>query len=101
MRVSGRGRLGVGERAPDFVGTGPSGVPARFYAHVGGRPTAVVFRGTEDDPRLVDLAGRLAVRDDVELCCVAPVGAAGVADVPTWSDDDGLLAEAYGVTSGE
>jgi predicted 2-oxoglutarate/Fe(II)-dependent dioxygenase YbiX len=99
--LSGRGRLGVGERAADFVTSGPSGVPARFYAHTGGRPTAVVFCGAGGDPRLVDLAGRLAVRDDVALCCVAPAGVAGVLDIPTWSDDDGVVAGAYGVTPAE
>ena len=58
-----RGPLGVGERAADFVLTGPAGVPARFYAHAGGRPTAVVFDRDGGDPRLVDLADRLAGRD--------------------------------------
>ena len=62
MRVGGRGRLGVGERAADFVGSGPSGVPARFYAHAGGRPTALVFCGADGDAELVDLTRRLAVR---------------------------------------
>jgi hypothetical protein len=62
------GRLGVGERAADFVLSGRSGVRARFYAHAGGRPTAVIFDRNGDDPRLVDLAGRLAARDDVALC---------------------------------
>jgi predicted 2-oxoglutarate/Fe(II)-dependent dioxygenase YbiX len=101
MRVGGRGWLGVGERAADFVLSGPSGVPARFYAHAGGRPTAVVFSGSEGDPRLVDLTRRLAVRDDVALCCVVSNGAAGAAGTPTWSDHDGAVAEAYGVASGE
>ena len=101
MRVGGRGQLGVGERAADFVSNGPSGMPARFYAYAGGRPTAVVFCDAESDRRLVDLAGRLAVREDVALCCVAPDGAAGVADIPMWSDHDGVVAEAYGVTPRE
>jgi 2OG-Fe(II) oxygenase superfamily len=110
--VGGRGRRGVGERAIDFVLSGPSGVPTRFYAHAGGRPTAVVFDVGGDDPRLVDLTGRLAGRDDVALCCVTskqggvgsggqqegPVGGTGVT---TWLDHDGAVAEAYGVASGE
>jgi predicted 2-oxoglutarate/Fe(II)-dependent dioxygenase YbiX len=92
----------VGERAADFVTGGPSGVPARFYANVGGRPTAVVFCGAEGDPRLADLAGRLAGRVDVAWCCVARAGApAGVADAPIWSDQDGVVADAYGVASHE
>jgi predicted 2-oxoglutarate/Fe(II)-dependent dioxygenase YbiX len=101
MRVGGRGRLGVGERAPDFVSGGPSGVPARFYAHAGGHPTAVVFCRAGGDPRVVDLARRLSARHDVASCCVAPSGAGVVADMPTWSDDDGAVAEAYGVADGE
>ncbi len=97
--MGGRGRLGVGERAIDFVLSGPSGVPTRFYAHAGGRPTAVVFDGGGDDPRLVDLTGRLAGRDDVALCCITL--SQGGTGVPTWSDRDGAVAEAYGVAAGE
>ena len=99
--MGGRGQLGVGERGADFVLSGPSGVPLRFYAHAGGRPTAVVFDGAGDDPRLVDLAGRMAARDDVAFCCVtskAPVWADGM---PTWLDPEGSVAEAYGVAAGE
>jgi predicted 2-oxoglutarate/Fe(II)-dependent dioxygenase YbiX len=77
-------------------------VPARFYAHVGGRPTAVVFCRAEGDLRLVDLARRLADRADFALCCVTSTGApAGVPDVPIWSDNGGVVAEAYGATSDE
>ncbi|HEX2807949.1 MAG TPA: 2OG-Fe(II) oxygenase [Kineosporiaceae bacterium] len=101
MRVGGRWRLGVGERAADFVLSGRSGVPARFYAHAGGRPTAVVFDGEGDDPRLVDLAGRLAARDDVAVCCVTSKAPEGGTGMPTWSDRDGAVAEAYGVVAGE
>jgi 2OG-Fe(II) oxygenase superfamily len=101
MRVGGRGQLGVGERAADFVLDGRSGVPTRFYAHVGGRPTAVVFGGEGGDPRLIDLAGRLAARDDVALCRVTSREPAGGADIPTWSDREGSVAEAYGVAAGE
>jgi predicted 2-oxoglutarate/Fe(II)-dependent dioxygenase YbiX len=101
VRVGGRGRLGVGERAADFVLSGRSGVPARFYAHAGGRPTAVVFDSDGDDPRLVDLIGRLADREDVALCCVTSKGPAGGTGMPTWSDRDGAVAEAYGVAAGE
>jgi predicted 2-oxoglutarate/Fe(II)-dependent dioxygenase YbiX len=76
-------------------------VPTRFYAHAGGRPTALVFIGAADDPRLVDLAGRVAVRDDIALCCVAPAGMAGIAGARTWSDHDGEVGKAYGVAPGE
>jgi predicted 2-oxoglutarate/Fe(II)-dependent dioxygenase YbiX len=100
-RVGGRGRLGVGERAADFVLSGPSGVPARFYAHAGGRPIAVVFCGAQGDAELADLTRRVAIRDDVGVCCVVSNGTAGAAGVPTWFDHDGAVAEAYGVTSGE
>lgn len=96
-----RGQPGVGERAADFVLSGPSGRPARFYGQAGGRPTALVFSTDGDDPRLVDLAGRLAVRDDVALHCVMAKGAPGRAGVPTWSDRDGAVTEAYGVAAGE
>jgi predicted 2-oxoglutarate/Fe(II)-dependent dioxygenase YbiX len=62
----------------------------------------VVFCGAEGDPRLADLAGRLAGRVDVAWCCVARTGApAGVVDVPIWSDHDGVVADAYGVTCQE
>jgi predicted 2-oxoglutarate/Fe(II)-dependent dioxygenase YbiX len=97
--MGGRGRLDVGDRAADFILKGPSGVPARFYAHAGGRPTVVVF--SDDDSRLVDLAGRLASRDDAALCCITPLGATGDSGVPAWSDPDGSVAESYGVVSGE
>ena len=99
--MGGRGRLGVGDRAADFVLTGPSGVPARFYAHAGGRPIAVVFDGDGADPRLGDLTDRLAARDDVGLCCVTSNGRAGGNGTPTWSDPDGGVAGAYGVRTGE
>jgi hypothetical protein len=86
--------LGVGERAPDFVSRGPTGEPARFYAHAGGRPTAVLFHtGTG---LLVDLAGRLAGRDDVAVCHVTP-DPAGNGGLPAWADPDGRVAAAYGV----
>ena len=96
-----RVQLGVGDRATDFVLVGPSGVRARFYAHAGGRPTAMVFDGTGDDPRLIDLADRLAVRGDVALCCVTSRESVGATGTPMWSDPEGRVAEAYGVTAGE
>ncbi len=76
-------------------------MPARFYAHAGGRPTAVVFDDDGDDPRLVDLAGRLAARDDVALCCVTSQEPAGGMGLPMWSDREGTVTEAYGVAAGE
>jgi predicted 2-oxoglutarate/Fe(II)-dependent dioxygenase YbiX len=100
-QVGGRGRLEVGERAADFVLSGPSGVPARFYAHAGGRPIAVVFCGAEGDAEIVDLTRRLAVRHDVGLCFVVSNGTAGAPGAPTWSDPDGAVAGAYGVAPGE
>jgi len=99
--VGDRGRLGVGERAADFVLSGRSGVPARFYAHAGGRPTAVVFDGDGDDRRLADLADRLADRDDVALCCITSNGPADGPGIPAWSDRNGTVAQAYGVAAGE
>ena len=100
MRIGGRGQLRVGERAADFVLSDRSGVPARFYAHAGGRPIAVVF-GDSNDPRLVDLAARLAARDDVAVCCVMPLGPTGGRGMPTWSDPEGTVAAAYGAVVGE
>jgi len=76
-------------------------VPARFYAHAGGRPTAVVFSADGHDPRLVDLANRLAGRADVALFCVMPNGPAGDIGLPVWSDREGTVTAAYGVTAGE
>lgn len=90
-----RRRLEIGERAPDFVARGPSGDPARFYAHAGGRPTVVVFGG--GDPRLTHLAGHLSARGGVAQCRIAPEPPADGADMPTWSDPDGKVAAAYGV----
>ncbi len=101
MRVGGRGRLGVGERAADFILGRRSGGPARFYAHAGGRPTAVVFDEDGNDPRLVDLAGRLAVRDDVALCRVTSREPVRDTDAQVWWDPDGTVARAYGVASGD
>lgn len=72
------GPLGTGERAPDFVAPGPSGAPARFYAHAGGRPTALLFHG------VADLPDRLAGRDDVAVW-------------PVTDDPEGRVATAYGV----
>ena len=99
--MGGRGQLGVGERAADFVLIGQSGAPARFYAHAGGRPTAVVFDGAADDPQLVDLAGRLTTRGDVALCRVTSRQPAAATGMPMWSDPDGTVAAAYGVAAGE
>jgi predicted 2-oxoglutarate/Fe(II)-dependent dioxygenase YbiX len=73
-----RGRIGVGERAPDFVLTDPSGSRAQFYAHAGGRPIALVFGS---GPRMDELAHRLAGREDVAVALVA----------------EPQVAEAYGV----
>ena len=61
---------------------------------------AVVF-GDANDPRLVDLAGRLAARDDLAMCCVMPQGSPGGRGMPTWSDPEGTVAAAYGVVVGE
>lgn len=82
-------RLEVGERAPDFVSPGPSGEPARFYAHAGGRPTALVF---EDEHDTGELADRLAARADVAVCRIT----AGPPRDGCWSDP-GKVATAYGV----
>src|SRR5688572_20639273 len=98
--MGGRAQLSVGDRATDFVLVGPSGVRARFYAHAGGRPTAVVFDGTGDDPRLIDLADRLAMRGDVAVCCVTSRASVTATGTPMWSDPEGRVAEAYGVTAG-
>jgi predicted 2-oxoglutarate/Fe(II)-dependent dioxygenase YbiX len=91
--------LGVGERAPDFVARGPAGGPARFYAHAGGRPTAVIFAG-DTDPGVAELAARLSVREDVALCCVTPRPPDGGGSMPVWLDPEGQVAAAYGVAGG-
>src|SRR5258705_13411967 len=102
MQMSRRGQLGVGERAADFVLSGPAGVPARFYAHAGGRPTAVLFHADGHDTRLADLTDRLAGRADVVvLLCVMSSEPAAEFGVPVWSDPAGTVAAAYGVTAGE
>jgi hypothetical protein len=99
--VGERGQLGVGERAADFVLPGAAGVPARFYAHAGGRPTALVFDRRGEDPRLVDLASRLAGREDVAVCCVTVGQPAVGTGIPVWSDQQGKVAAAYGVPAAE
>lgn len=76
-------RLGVGERAPDFVLTGPSGPSERFYGYAGGRPTALVFARDSAEPRVVELTDLLAGREDVTLTCVT----------------EPSVAEGYGVTT--
>jgi predicted 2-oxoglutarate/Fe(II)-dependent dioxygenase YbiX len=96
-----RGPLGVGERAADFVLSGPAGVPARFYAHAGGRPTAIIFTGDGGDRRLVDLTDRLAGRADVALLCVASTEPVAGVGVPVWADPEGRVTAAYGVVAGE
>jgi predicted 2-oxoglutarate/Fe(II)-dependent dioxygenase YbiX len=101
MQMSQRGQLGVGERVADFVLRGPAGVPARFYAHAGGRPTAVVFHVDGDDPRLVDLADRLTGRADVAALCIMLNEPATDIGLPVWSDHAGTVTAAYGVTAGE
>ena len=101
MRMSRRGQLGVGERAADFVLRGPAGVPARFYAHAGGRPTAVVFSPDGDDPRLVDLADRLVGRADVASLCIMSDEPAADIGLPVWWDRGGTVTAAYGVVAGE
>lgn len=99
--MAGSRQLGTGERAPDFVARGPSGHAARFYAHAGGRPTAVVFdNSTGTDPRLVDLAARLGGRTDVALCRIASEPPSD-SPVPAWFDPQGAVATAYGVTDGQ
>jgi hypothetical protein len=61
----------------------------------------VVVGGEGDDPRLVDLTGRLAGRDDVALCRVTSNGRVGGTGIPTWSDRDGAVTAAYGAAAGE
>ncbi len=99
--MSSRGPLGVGERAADFVLRGPAGVPVRFYAHAGGRPTVVVFSGDLDDPQLVDLVDQLALRADVALLGIVAKESAPDVGFPLWSDPAGTVAAAYGVTASE
>jgi Uncharacterized iron-regulated protein len=77
-----RQQLGIGERAPDFVLTGPSGEATRLYAIAGGLPTALIFGGVElNQQRLAELTEPLAARDDVAAIAVL----------------DPLVAETYGV----
>jgi predicted 2-oxoglutarate/Fe(II)-dependent dioxygenase YbiX len=61
----------------------------------------MVFHGDGQDPRWIDLADRVAERDDVALCCVTSTAPAGRTGVPTWFDQDGAVTSAYGVAAGE
>jgi hypothetical protein len=74
-------QLGIGERGPDFLLTGPSGSPTRFYAVAGSRPTALVFDGQDHNPSSAELTSQLADRDDVSVTAVV----------------EPKIAEAYGV----
>jgi hypothetical protein len=78
-------RLGIGERGPDFLLTGPSGSPTRFYAVAGGRPTALVFGREGANPGIAELTGLLAAREDVSVTAVL----------------EAKVAEAYGVASNQ
>lgn len=73
-------------------------MPARFYAHAGGRPTVVVFDGEGDGARLAALTDRLTGQPDFALFRVRSGAAAPGVD---WSDPDGAVAAAYGVRDGE
>jgi hypothetical protein len=79
--------LGIGERGPDFLLAGPSGLTTRFYAIAGGRPTALVFGRGGTFPQRAELTSRLATREDVsvtEILEAAVAQAYGVvADQPT------------------
>jgi predicted 2-oxoglutarate/Fe(II)-dependent dioxygenase YbiX len=98
--------LQIGERAPDFVLPGESGERLRFYAHAGGRPTALFFDagGAGDDAAdaaagdvAAELAGLLAGREDVAMCVVLPRHELALPGVPTWVDETGLLRQRYSV----
>lgn len=78
-------RLGVGERGPDFVLTGPSGLSTRFYAISGGRPTALVFGRGGASPGMAELTDRLAGREDVSVTAVV----------------EPAVAQAYGVAANQ
>jgi predicted 2-oxoglutarate/Fe(II)-dependent dioxygenase YbiX len=71
-----RARIGVGERGPDFVLKGPSGEPARFYAHAGGCPIALVFGRDGAGTRMAELTDLLAGRGDVVVTSVGEPSAA-------------------------
>jgi predicted 2-oxoglutarate/Fe(II)-dependent dioxygenase YbiX len=92
--------LGVGERAPDFVLRGTSGGPERFYAHAGGRPTALVF-SSGDDAAAAELVAAVAGREDVAVCRVTGDDTTTDAPVPTWWDPDGKVRDSFGVAPGE
>jgi hypothetical protein len=91
--------VGFGERAVDAVLRGASGRLERFYAHVGGRPTALVLGWHDDQPALHELAESLSARNDVALCAVT-AGAAHDAAFQMWSDPEMSLAAAYGAEAG-
>jgi predicted 2-oxoglutarate/Fe(II)-dependent dioxygenase YbiX len=80
-----RRKLGIGERAPDFVLTGPSGVATRFYAIAGGRPMALIFGSGEANQQQDALTDRLAARQDVSVTTIV----------------EPAIAEAYGVATYE
>jgi predicted 2-oxoglutarate/Fe(II)-dependent dioxygenase YbiX len=77
--------LGIGERGPDFVLSGPTGAPTRFYALAGGRPTALVFGHEATSPAVAELSGLVAERDDVSVIAI----------------EEQSVAEAYGVASSQ
>jgi predicted 2-oxoglutarate/Fe(II)-dependent dioxygenase YbiX len=101
--------LHVGERAPDFVLPGESGERLRFYAHAGGRPTALFFDAGDGDAGgaapedgsaedvAAELADLLAGRPELAMCVVLPRHELALPGVPTWVDETGLLRQRYGV----
>jgi predicted 2-oxoglutarate/Fe(II)-dependent dioxygenase YbiX len=95
-----RGQIGIGERAADFVSPGSSGSPERFYAYAGGRPTVVVFGGSDGDERLALLAERLHGRDDVALHRVTAQQPVQSMIFRSWSDPGHAVADAYGIDPG-
>ena len=96
-----RALISRGERAPDFAlpRSHGEGGPVRFYGLVGGRPAVLLFAGAAVDPRLVDLAGRLAGEADLDALVVAQQASPELGEA--FHDPEGHVHAAYGAPQDE
>ncbi|MBW3603845.1 MAG: 2OG-Fe(II) oxygenase [Actinobacteria bacterium] len=92
-----RALVGSGERAADFVARRGDGQATRFYGYVGGAPAVLIFSGAGGEPAALTVRDRLreVLGLDTTLHVVATTGGAEAA---TFSDPQGAVHGAYGVS---
>ncbi|CAN5194386.1 hypothetical protein BH23ACT9_BH23ACT9_00030 [soil metagenome] len=98
MAAPQRAPVSTGERAADFVAPRGDGRPARFYGHVGGAPSVLVFSGAGGESGADAVRDRLRTHlpDDVALHLVAT---GEVTDPTTFSDQRHGVHGAYGLAA--